>query len=144
MARQRRSKGSLPESPTCNCVLLCDDVIISQGKGKHTLVGVIGTIGVAGLPAVLAGSVAYIRIQNVYGSQRLVARFEFAKDNRTLFEFEVELTGDPDPLNVFNIIVPIRPFKVLEPGMYWFSILSGGAVLAQTPILIQTARKVRQ
>src|SRR3954470_12689637 len=33
----KRKKRPAAEGPTCNCLLLCDDVLESKGKGKHHL-----------------------------------------------------------------------------------------------------------
>src|SRR5438552_10287125 len=75
--RKKKSAAKLAtEPPTCNCLLLCDDVLVSRRKNKHTLQGVIGAIGVRQFPAVLGVYVAYLRVSNVYGSQKITVRFE--------------------------------------------------------------------
>ncbi len=136
MARKKanRSKRSLPETPTCNCVLLCDDVLISA-KGKHTLAGIIGVIAVPKLPAIVGGFVAYVRISNVYGDQRARVSLDHAKTGRAVFEFQVPLQ-QRDPLGVYTVVAPTPPFAVDEGGRYIFQVESRGEVLAQSPIEI--------
>ena len=134
--RVPRKSRRLTEEPTCNCILMCDDVLMSA-KNKHTLAGVIGVIGVAHLPIVLGNYVAYVRISNVYGTQRIRVGLEHTAE-APLFEFMADLTGPQDPLGVHTLVVPIRPFQVESAGRYFFSARSeNGSLLAGTPILIK-------
>lgn len=132
--RRRSAQHSPPETPTCNCALVCDDVVISA-KGKHTLVGIIGTIAVQSLPTVLGGFVAYVRVSNVYGIQKVRISLEHSGSGRAAFEFEVPLQQQ-DPLGVHTVIAPIPPFAVEEPGRYVFQAESRGEPIAQSPIMI--------
>lgn len=139
MAKRKRksSRQSPPETPTCNCALLCDDVVMSA-KGKHTLVGIIGMITVPRLPAVLGGYVTYVRISNVYGNQKVRISLEHAKSGESVFEFEVPLQQQ-DPLGVHTVIAPIPVFEVEEAGRYVFQAESRGEPLAQSPIMVMVA-----
>ena len=130
-------KGRVPEAPTCNCALLCDDVVESKGKGKHTLMGIIGAIFVPQFPANLGVFVAYVRLSNVYGAQKVTIGLDHAASNAKIFEAEVELPDIQDPLGVYTLVMPIRPFRIEQPGRYLFSVKSAGVPLAQSPILIQ-------
>lgn len=135
----RKKKGAVPETPTCNCALLCDDVLVSQGRGKHTLNGIIGAIGVEKLPAVLGWYVTYVRISNVYGEQRVIVNLEEAGTGEPVFEFEAKMPEQADPLGVYTLVVPVPPFRVERAGRYMFNAKSGGEILAQSPIIIQAA-----
>jgi hypothetical protein len=142
MAKKGRSKSraGTAEPPTCNCILLCDDVVISQGKGKHTLHGVIGTIVVPGLPAVLSafpnGYVAYVRVQNVYGNKMLEVTLDEAASGDPVFKFRADLPDKKDPLDVYTVCVPVIPFVIERAGLYWFTARCDGGILAQSPIRI--------
>ena len=35
--------------------------------------------------------------------------------------FETDMPDDSDPLGVYTLVVPIRPFQIMEPGRYIFS-----------------------
>ncbi len=76
MAKRRRQIRGV--APTVNCLLLCDDVLISQGKHKHFLQGIIGQIVVLELPAIIGGYVAYVRFPDVHGDQKVKLAFESA------------------------------------------------------------------
>lgn len=136
MAKKKTAKTrrSPPETPTCNCVLLCDDVVASA-KGKHTLVGIIGLIVVPKLPAIIGNYVAYVRISNVYGNQDARISLDHAKTGDPVFEFQVPLK-QKDPLGVYTVVAPIPPFAVQDDGRYVFQVESRGEVLAQSPIEI--------
>ena len=118
-------------------MLLCDDVLVSRRKNKHTLQGVIGAIGVRQFPAVLGVYVAYLRVSNVYGSQKITVRFEKTRTDQTVFEFEAQLPDQQDPLGVYTLAVDVPPFAVDEAGRYMLSALSDNLPLAQSPIIIQ-------
>jgi hypothetical protein len=138
MAKSRKKRAGGVESPTSDCVLLCDDVIVSQGKHKHTLVGLIGLIGVPGFPAVIGGYVFYVRLSNVYsGGQKIVLRLSSASTDGTVMETEAMLPKESDPLGVYTLIAALPPFVVNEPGRYLFGAYHNGVPIATSPILIQ-------
>jgi hypothetical protein len=111
-------------------------VLISQGKAKHFLQGIIGTIVVPALPAVIGGFVAYVRLCNVYDGQSISLTFENAGSAEILFRFDAELPARSDPLGVYTMILPIPAFEVHERGRYIFSAMHRGIPFAQSPILI--------
>lgn len=133
--RTTRRTSKRTGDPTCNCIMLCDDVLMSA-KNKHTLAGVIGVIGVAHVPATLGTYVAYIRISNVHGTQRVRVGLEDPA-GAPVFQFVAELAGAQDPLGVHTLVVPIPHFEVKSAGRYYFEARSdSGSFLAGTPILI--------
>jgi hypothetical protein len=136
MARKKAKKNGGLEAPTSSCILLCDEVIVTHAQDKHVLQGIIGVIGVPSLPAVLGGYVAYIRLSNVYGSQKVTVQFEDAESGATLFAFDAEFPAQSDPLGVYTLIVRIRPFAVEKAGRYLFSVIYGGLPIASTPVMI--------
>lgn len=136
MPRRKSKKNGGVEAPTSSCILLCDDVIVTHAQDKHVLQGIIGVIGVRSLPAVLGGYVAYIRLSNVYSSQKVTVQFEEADTGTALFAFEAGFPAQSDPLGVYTLIVRIRPFAVEKVGRYLFSVIYGGVAIASTPVMI--------
>lgn len=138
MAKRKKnpSRRQPTEPPTCNCILLCDDVLVSQGRGKHTLSGVIGTIILQGLPAQSGSFVAYIRLSNVYGSKDVQVSLLRADSNEPVFQFEAKLPDKTDPLGLYLLMVPIPPFKIERAGRYLFQAECDGEVLATSPISV--------
>lgn len=139
MAKRKPKKKATGEPPTCNCLLLCDDVLVSQGKGKHFLQGIIGAIGVPGLPVMLGGYVAYVRLSNVYGSQEVTLQLEEAATEEVLFGMNVKLGAQTDPLGVYNLMIPVPPFVVHRAGTYLFTAVHQGMPITYTPIVIAVA-----
>ena len=139
MAKSKRKRSGGIESPTSDCVLLCDDVLVSQGKHKHTLAGLIGTILVPAFPAIIGGYVAYVRLSNVYsGGQKVTLRLSLASTDDTIMETVSVLPKESDPLGVYTLIAPIPAFVVHEPGRYLFGAYHNGVVpIATSPILLQ-------
>lgn len=137
MAKRRKKTRSSAEAPTCNCLLLCDDVLISQGKNKHSLMGIIGCIGARELPATLGGYVAYVRLSNLYGSQKVVLKFEHAETEEVVFQINAEFPPKSDPLGVYTLVLPIPLFVVRHPGRYLFTAVHDGVPFAFSPIEIK-------
>jgi len=139
---KRKGKARTParptEDPTCNCALLCDDVLISQGRGKHSLEGVIGAIAVTELPAVIGGFVTYVRLSNIYRDQVVSVSLDHADTGESVFEFEATLPSKTDPLGICTLIVPTPTFEIRSAGRYIFAVKSRGVPLAQSPINILT------
>lgn len=142
MAKRRRKLRAVP--PTINCLLLCDDVLISQGKGKHFLQGVIGAIGVVNLPAMIGGYVAYVRFSNVHGEQKVKLSFEPAAGGESLFEIEANFSSQSDPLGIYTLVIPVPPFLIAEAGRFMFTASHGGVPLAQSPIEIKSVRPAQE
>ena len=138
-----RRKGSVPEHPTCNCALLCDDVLESKGRGKHNLIGIIGAILTPQFPAVLGGYVAYVRLSNVYGRQKVTIGLDDTASDEKVFEGGIDLPDIKDPLGGYTLVPPIPGFRIERPGRYMFSVKSGGIPLAESAILIQGPPEVK-
>lgn len=137
--RKSKPKEAIPETPTCNCLLLCDDVVVSHGRDKQSLHGVIGVIGLRTLPAITGGFVAYIRLSNVYTNQKVTVGLEDAETDSPLWEFQAELVNRNDPLAVYTLVTRIPPFRVEKAGKYVLKAKHAGVPIAQTPIQIVAA-----
>jgi hypothetical protein len=135
MAKRRRKKAG-GEAPTSDCVLLCDDVLISQGTGKHSLLGVIGGITVAGFPAVLGGYMAYARFSNVYAGQKITLKLISASTEESLLETEISFPAQSEPLGVYTVVTKVPHFIAREPGRYLFGAYHDGIPVATSPIVI--------
>lgn len=142
MAKRSRKSKPVREVPTCNCVLLCDDVVTSA-RGKHTLVGVIGMIAAQDFPTTLGGYVTYVRLSNIYPNQSVQIEMERAEDRTTMFQFDIKVR-EPEPLGLYTFVVVVPPFVVDRPGKYWFQAVSDGEPLAQSPIEIVSVRPSQQ
>jgi hypothetical protein len=126
----------LNERPTCNCVLLCDDLITSSIRQKHTLSGVFTMVLVRELPSAIGPYVLYIRVSNVYPGQPVFVSLD-PPIGETLFRFRVPLPDQPDPLGLYTVPAVIAPFVVSAPGRYMLTVSDGeGIPLAMTPIMI--------
>src|SRR5207247_143506 len=106
---------------------------------KHTLGGVIGIVTTGRFPVVIGPTVAYIRLSNIYGSQKVRVDFIHAGTEESLFAFEIISPKEAEPLGVYTLIVPVPPFAVSEAGRYVLRVVSSsnGDLLAQSPIQVQ-------
>lgn len=134
---KRKGKTTRSGSPTCSCLLLCEDVIVSHGKDKHTLTGIIGAMAAPRFPAVLGNFVAYVRVSNVHLQQSVVVSFE-APDGSTCWEIEAEFVNANLPLDVYTLVARIPPFQARNPGRYMLKAAHAGVPLAHTPIQVQS------
>lgn len=137
MATRRRKNKGVP--PTCNCIMLCDDVVIRTGRNKHDLVGLINGIVVRELPAVLGGWMAYVRGANVHGDQIIKLVLETADTEEEVLAIEGRFTKETDPLSVYTVMLKLPPFKVERAGRYLFSAKHNGVPIAQMSLEIRLA-----
>jgi len=139
MAKRKPAKASTaPVPPTCSCLVLCDDVIVSHGRDKHDLRGIIGAIGVPQLPAIAGNLVVYVRLSNVHSQQRVTVSFAPADDHEAdpLWEFDAQLVSRNDPLSVHTLVTRVPPFRVERGGRYVLTVKHDGIPIAQTPVQI--------
>ena len=132
-----RSKKKRTESPTCNCLLLCEDVTESKATGKHVLHGIIEVIRAPGFPLVVGPFVGFMRLSNVYGKQEVRVSFERADTQEPLIEFVATTHPKADPLGVVTSVIPINAFVIPDPGRYIFSATHQGLEIASSPIFFE-------
>lgn len=84
----KRPKPKVDSSPSCSCLLICDDVVVRHGRDKHLLEGVIGTIGVPRHHPYSGGFVIYGKVSNVHLQQSITVSFECADSEEVLWSFE--------------------------------------------------------
>lgn len=141
---KRKKAVKATEAPTCSCLLLCDDVVVSHSQGKHTLHGIIGGICVPELPAVVGNQVAYLRLSNVYPPQKVMVSFEHAETGQELWEFQAEFVPPLNPLQILTLVTRVPPFTISVPGRYILKANHDGVPLAQVPIEVHTMEKSKE
>ncbi|HMO25296.1 MAG TPA: hypothetical protein PKB10_03425 [Tepidisphaeraceae bacterium] len=137
------SKKRQAEAPTSDCILLCEDVLESKGRGKHMLQGVINIITVQNLPAVIGPLVAYVRMRNVYSRQRLhfsLGLLEKEQDGEIL-SFDLDSPDNSDPLGQHTLIIAVPPFPVEQEGRYVFTASHNGEAFAQTIFALRSYKR---
>ena len=121
--------------PTCSCLLLCDDVVISHAHDKHMLQGVIGAIAVPALPSKLGGFVVYMRLSNVHAQQNVIVKFEHAASGDVLWELAA-IVIQQDPLQVNTLVTRVPAFDISKDGRYMVTAYHGSEILAQIPVIV--------
>ena len=137
MPKRQPRKKKRTESPTCNCLLLCQDVTESKATGKRVLHGIIEVIRATNFPVTVGPFVGFMRLSNVYGQQEVRVSFERAETGESLFEFVATTHPKADPLGVVTSVVPIMPFTIDEPGRYIFSATHDALEIASSPVFFQ-------
>jgi hypothetical protein len=145
MARRKKEKTRPVEPPTCSCVLLCDDVIEHKSRPKHDLIGIISTLVLPGLPAIIGGQVVYIRMSNMIVGQSVSIRLHSAENldgrDTAIFSFNGKFDQENgDRLGVLTMILPVPMFVLEKEGRYILGVYSGNDVLATTPISVHVAK----
>ena len=136
----KRAKTKAPSrhtgNPTCNCILLCDNIVVSHADDKHNLLGVIGAITLPPRMMAVGPFVVYVRLSNVHANQKVEVCFEDAESETRIWAFVAELVNRNDPLAVYTLLSRVPAFLVPRAGRYLLSAKHGGVALAQTPIQI--------
>lgn len=131
-----QSRAAVSRPATCDCALLCDDVLESHVKGKHSLMGIIGGIVVPSLPFPFGPCMCYVRLANLVTAKQVTLSLENADTAEILLSFQVEVPEQDHPLGVCTIVAPIPQFLIEKAGRYLFSAKSDGLPLAQSPIAV--------
>lgn len=122
----------------CSCLVLCDDVVVSHGRDKHRLDGIIGAMTVPFVPHFAQGGVVYVRVSNVHQNQRLTVRLVSADDDHeSLWEIEAEIVNRNEPLDVHTLVAKVPPFEVVKAGRYLLEAVFKGVPIATVPIMIR-------
>jgi hypothetical protein len=135
-----RSQSPPARPPSCSCIILCDDLVVSHVNGqKHTLQGVIGGVRVPEFPAALGPYMCYIRLANLINKEDIEVSFEYADTNETIFSVRVPLPPQEHPLGVCTLVLNIPQFGLEKPGRYLLSAKHNGFAVAESPIVVQTS-----
>ena len=122
-------------SPTCSCLVLCEDVVISHRLDRHNLQGIIGSIVLPNVPHLAPPGVIYVRVSNVHSNQKIRVAMLFADDgDEPLWEIEAEIVNRNQPLHVHTLVAKIPPFTIGKPGRYVLEARYDGVPMATTPI----------
>jgi hypothetical protein len=125
-------------SPTCSCLVLCDDVVISHALDKHQLSGIIGAMTVPFVPSLAPAGVVYVRVSNVPKSQKITVRLVRADDDHEpLWAIEAEIINRNTPLDVHTLVAKVPAFVVARTGRHVLEAMYDGTPIASVPIMIQ-------
>lgn len=123
MAKRRsRAKAAAPETPTCHCLLICDDVLESKARRKLTLVGVVDGVLATKFPALVGGFVVYARLSNIYGDQKVYLEIGRADETGPKLQCPA-IVKARDPLGVATIITTVPAIPVDRPGRFMLSLM---------------------
>jgi hypothetical protein len=139
MAKKTRtsSRRGPSVSPTCSCLVLCDDVVVSHARDKHQLSGIIGAMAVPFVPSVAQAGVVYVRVSNVHQNQKITVRLVRADDDHEpLWAIEAEIVNLNTPLDVHTLVAKVPPFLVKQAGRHVLEAVYHGVAIASVPIMI--------
>lgn len=125
--------------PTCSCLVLCDDVVVSHAFGKHQLSGIIGAMNVPFVPHPVPGGVVYVRVSNVHGNEQLTVRLVRAdNDHEPIWEIQAEIVNRNEPLDVHTLVARVPAFEVQSAGRYLLEARHMGVPICTVPIQVNT------
>lgn len=135
MAKKKKvpAKGGVPESPTCHCLLLVDEVLVGLARHKHILQGIVGVVVVRQFPVRWGGVVVYARISNVYGTQEVDIIIARDGGKGEGIRSKAEMKSEDGPLGICTVASPIPFFSVDGPGRYLLTVEHNGMPLAFMP-----------
>jgi len=136
MAKQG-SKRRRTESPTCNSLLLCQDIVESRVTGQRVLQGIVELVRSSTFPAVVGPFAAFMRLSNVYGQQQIRVALQRGDTQESLFAFIATTHPRADPLGVVTSVIAIPPFIIPAAGRYIFSATHDGLEIASSPLFFE-------
>lgn len=136
---RKQARHSPLVSPTCSCLVLCDDVVVRHGHDKHELIGIIGSIVVPFVPSLVNGGVVYARVSNVHNIQKLTVSFVHADDDHEpLWRIDAEIVNRNEPLDVHTLMARVPPFPIEKAGRYLLEAKYNGVSIASAPIKVSS------
>jgi hypothetical protein len=137
--RRRPKAPSMADAPIPSVVamLVCDQVIVEQGTGKKSLIGVFENVNSTAFP-MQARLAIYAKLVDASGHYDFLIRLVNLKDETKVAEIKAEANIDPMAPAEFaiNFVGMIFP----EPGKYEFQLYANGTYLhrvTMNAILIQ-------
>ncbi len=138
MAKGKRtsSRAKSPARVTCSCLVLCDEVVQTHARDKHTLQGIIGAMVAPSIQPIAGPFVAYLRLSNVHSDERVTVALE-SPSGEKVWEFEAQLLNRNDPLAVHTLIARIGQFRLPASGRHMLVASHDGVPVAQSPIEVR-------
>jgi len=123
---------------TCVAMVVCDDIFRDAMTGKAILVGAFSEIRCPTFPVRHAKLAVFFSITNGNGEYDLALSIEQEATGRELITLRgpLEVT---DPLGIADIDLHLQAVEFPEPGKYWVTLKSDGAIIQQRPIMLRSA-----
>jgi hypothetical protein len=119
--------------PSVVAMLVCDQIVIEQGTGKKSLIGVFENIFTQGFPSQLSRVAVYVKMVDALGKYNLRLRLVKLKDETPLADITLDadvkdsLVGVEIALNMVNLPIP-------EPGKYEFQLYANEIYLHRATV----------
>jgi hypothetical protein len=126
--------------PSVLAILLCDWIIIEQGTGKKTLVGMFDSLQAAAFPTVRSMGF-YARMTDLEGHYHFevrVVRLEGNKEETmggALAEFKAA-----DRLAILEMALNLPPFQFPAPGRYEFQLFADDVYIGRAVLNVDQPR----
>jgi hypothetical protein len=120
--------------PSVLAILLCDTIIIEQGTGKKTLVGLFEALNAGGFPTVQRIGF-YARLTDLEGKYRFSVRVVRIDGQKEEFVAgaEVDFTAD-NRLGILELALNLPPLPFPNPGRYEFQLFADDVYLGRATI----------
>jgi hypothetical protein len=123
--------------PSVLAIVLCDRIIIEQGTGKKTLIGIFNNLNAASFPTVQPVGF-YASLTDLEGHYRFDIRVvRLAGDGEELMGgAEAEFTAH-DRLAILEMAVNLPPVPFTAPGRYEFQLFADGVYIGRATLNVQ-------
>ena len=123
--------------PSVLAVLLCDVIIVEQGTGKKSLIGLFETLNVSSFPAVQKVGL-FARLTDMEGHYHFAVRIvRLDGDKEELMAgAELEYKAD-DRLAILDIALNLPPVPFIGAGRYEFQLFADGIYIGRAALTAQ-------
>jgi hypothetical protein len=105
--------------PSVTAMVLCDQIIVEQGSGKKSLIGIFDRMMTFTLPTAVARMAVYVRVMDASGKYPMKLRLVKLKDETLIQEIKAEVEAK-DPLAPTEVVINLMGTVLPEAGKYEF------------------------
>jgi len=129
-----QAKGKCPP-PAALCLLVCDDMIIDQETGKHSLIGIFDRIGAPQFPARHHRLSLYIELTNGHGQYDIKVGLMDVKADEEVISIGGPMSF-PDPLAVVKMRLRLNNVVFPRFSEYRFQVWANNELLMERRLIV--------
>jgi len=108
-----------PPIPTVTAMLVCDQIVVEQGTGKKSLIGIFELIGTFMFPATVPRISVYVRLVDGFGRYPIKLRLVKLSDESLIQDVNAEI-NIVDAMHAWEVVINLVGITLPEAGRYEF------------------------
>ena len=123
--------------PTVVALLLCDTVIIEEGTGKKSLIGVFDRFNFPEFPAQVQGFSFYARLTDVEGNYTFRIDVTDLEFDKVILSIDSSEALTPENVRYMDLVLTMPPVKFPRPGNYEFQLYANRVYIGREVVIVR-------